>query len=100
MAVVFNFIGGLAHTFVWACALAFGGGDEEIVALNGDGTGVPICGDETYSGNSIARILRVQVRGIEYRYRVGGGVSDEELLSVSGLGQRAGIRAGIFLVTN
>ena len=49
MAVMFDLIGGLAHAFVWARALAFGGGDEEVVALDGEGAGVPVGGDEAES---------------------------------------------------
>src|SRR5712691_9265155 len=102
MAVVFDFICGLAHTFVWTCALAFGGGDEEIVALNGDGAGVPIGGDEAErgGGGSIVRMVRVQVGCVEYGHCVGGRVGHEELLSVSGLGQRAGISPGVLLTAN
>src|SRR5580700_7082581 len=49
MTVVLDLICGLAHGFVRAGALAFGGGDEQVVALNGQGAGVPVGGDETES---------------------------------------------------
>ncbi len=62
MLVVLDFPGSLAHAFVRARALAFGGGDEEIVALNGEGAGVPVGGDET-EGQPMGRTVPIRTAG-------------------------------------
>ena len=47
MLFVLGLVNRLAHVFVGARAFAFGGGDEEVVAVNGERAGVPVGGNET-----------------------------------------------------
>jgi hypothetical protein len=54
MIFVLGLIDRLAHIFVGARAFAFGGGDEQIVAVNGERTGIPVGGNETEAACEIS----------------------------------------------
>ena len=61
MLVASDLPGGLSHAFVRARALALGGRNEKVVALDREGAGVPVCGDETERGHiSADRTILIQ----------------------------------------
>ena len=93
----------LAHTFVWSRALAFGGGNEEVVALHCDSAGIPIGGDKAESGQGcrfVRRTVRIQVRCVEYSDRVGRSIGHEDVLAVGRLSQGAGVSSSELLIAN
>ena len=82
MIVMFDLVCGLAHAFVRARALAFGGGDEQIVAVDGEGAGVPVGGNEAESGLTRTAASIVGLRAIKSdisktRDRVERSIGDE-----------------------
>ncbi len=77
----------LAHPFVRACALALGGRDQEIVAVNGERAGVPVGGDESESRVETQPLVDSD-QSIENRDGVERCIGDEKKLAVGGFRQR------------
>src|SRR5580704_4209909 len=108
MRVMTAFVGSLAHAFIRAGTKAFGGGDEEIIALNRERAGIPVRRDKTESGRCLratsGRVrrpaARAQVRGVENCYRIGRSIARKKFFSVCRLRQRAGISSCEALVAN
>ncbi len=92
----------LADAVVGAGALAFGGGNQEIVADVGQRAGIPVSGDEAegFLRQRKGNLGSHQRRSIENRDCIQRGVGHEQTLAVGRLGQSSWIGPGMPLPGN
>src|SRR5260370_2067909 len=102
MTVMFDLICSFAQTFVRTGALAFGGVDEKVVALDGESAGVPIRGNEAERRTRYGEVFpRLQLLGsIENGDTIERRVRHKQTSTVPRKGKGGRIGSMLFLSWN